>query len=90
MVLCLYIVFLDFRPPDSCGLERLAGSVWKKDVCTECTCIQGKISCFTETCTIMDICPSGIEPIQAEGHCCKVCPMHPIVEADIDVMPVSN
>jgi hypothetical protein len=71
-------------PPDSCFdyimvKDRLAGSVWKKDVCTECTCIQGKVSCFRETCQSIDTCPSGGEPITAIGHCCKVCPMQQVV-----------
>jgi len=77
---------LDFVPPDSCidqdDNELLAGSVWQKDVCTECTCIQGKESCFTETCSIGDTCPNGMTPIKAEGHCCMVCPVDKFTKSD--------
>ena len=87
LVLLWTFFWSDFLPPDSCfdqqtNTERLAGSIWRRDICTECTCIEGEIFCFTEACKIIskEDCNGGHEPIQAEGYCCKVCPMMPVFE----------
>ena len=48
------------------------GEKFKKDDCTECTCVNEKIECQTETCKE----PAQLKclnPITKAGECCPVC-----------------
>ena len=49
--------------------------ILNQDVCTTCQCLRGDISCFVDPCPPIEECESGLAPIFAEGHCCKICPV---------------
>ena len=80
-------ICLEYYPQDNCvdpatGKEYRTGSQWNRDSCTECTCIQGKHKCFTQVCTVPEVCPSGSKPIKVDGYCCEVCPTTNIEEIE--------
>ncbi|XP_022244270.1 kielin/chordin-like protein [Limulus polyphemus] len=45
---------------------------WNPDVCTECYCKMGNISCHTQRCLPLQ-CPSDHIPSVDPGHCCPKC-----------------
>ncbi|XP_030641382.1 cysteine-rich motor neuron 1 protein [Chanos chanos] len=51
------------------GEVLLAGDSWKANVCTSCTCNNGTIQCFSQTCP-----PANCRvPILRKGQCCPYC-----------------
>ncbi|KAK1793561.1 hypothetical protein P4O66_011930 [Electrophorus voltai] len=47
----------------------LAAESWKPNVCSSCVCLDGVISCFTESCPPV----SCARPILRKGQCCPYC-----------------
>ncbi|XP_040206734.1 cysteine-rich motor neuron 1 protein isoform X2 [Rana temporaria] len=59
--------------PSYCKNEEgdifLAAESWKPNVCTSCVCMDGKISCYTETCPPA----TCARPVLRKGQCCPYC-----------------
>ncbi|XP_071944549.1 uncharacterized protein [Antedon mediterranea] len=63
-------------PPHECecvheGTVHEAGDIWKTDNCTECSCKNGEVECYSY-CEV-PLCESGYELVVKEGECCPVC-----------------
>uniref|UniRef100_A0A0A9Z851 Cysteine-rich motor neuron 1 protein n=2 Tax=Lygus hesperus TaxID=30085 RepID=A0A0A9Z851_LYGHE len=62
--------------------EKPDGSKWKKNQCSECTCIGGMVHCATNCPPLPDGCVSTTIP---KGHCCPICinPSDPVDSPDM-------
>ncbi|XP_075060088.1 extracellular matrix organizing protein FRAS1 [Mixophyes fleayi] len=53
------------------GVKHLLnGEKWKEDLCTECECQNGQVTCFSRNCPS---CPLGTLAVNVEGECCPEC-----------------
>ncbi|XP_077096594.1 cysteine-rich motor neuron 1 protein isoform X6 [Siphateles boraxobius] len=65
------------EPVDSSGQEcvssageiRLSGDSWRIDACRSCTCRDGAVQCFSQTCPTL---PCRV-PVLRKGQCCPQC-----------------
>ncbi|XP_028840160.1 cysteine-rich motor neuron 1 protein [Denticeps clupeoides] len=59
--------------PTYCRSEEgdifLAAESWKPNVCSSCVCLDGAISCFSESCPLV----SCARPVLRKGQCCPYC-----------------
>ena len=47
-----------------------SGEHWKSDICVECICFDGEITCMRSLCSI----PYCENPVKKDGECCPTCP----------------
>lgn len=59
--------------PSYCRNEEgdifLAAESWKPNMCSSCVCLDGTISCFSETCPPV----ACARPVLRKGQCCPYC-----------------
>lgn len=59
--------------PSYCRNEEgdifLAAESWKPNVCSSCVCVDGVISCFSESCPPVNC----ARPVLRKGQCCPYC-----------------
>lgn len=53
----------------SSGRRYASGDTWRVDACQSCTCRDGQIHCFSQTCPITPC----KRPVLKKGHCCPIC-----------------
>ncbi|XP_023681072.1 cysteine-rich motor neuron 1 protein isoform X2 [Paramormyrops kingsleyae] len=61
------------RMPSYCRNEEgdifLAAESWKPNMCSSCICLDGVISCFSESCPVVGC----TKPVLRKGQCCPYC-----------------
>ncbi|PAV75131.1 hypothetical protein WR25_13594 [Diploscapter pachys] len=59
---------------DESGTVHVAGSSWRTDECTSCTCTkEGKTACYREECPVDEQFNCKGSPLVIKGRCCPVC-----------------
>ena len=59
---------------DESGTAHMAGSSWRTDECTSCTCTnEGKTACYREECPVDEQLNCKGSPLVIKGRCCPVC-----------------
>jgi len=51
------------------GRRYASGDTWRVDACQSCACLDGQITCFSQTCPIL----SCNKSVLKKGHCCPIC-----------------
>jgi len=51
------------------GQRYTSGDAWRVDMCQSCTCQNGQIICFSQTCPVL----SCNKSVLKKGHCCPIC-----------------
>lgn len=58
-----------FMSDDRCN-QLHNSTVWRKDSCTSCRCVDSEARCFTELCESLSSCQ---RPLVIKGRCCPIC-----------------